>query len=141
VKQFIYSPFFLSKRPLRSNREKNSVTPLTPFIMESEIKGSSIRDAFIQTSPSLSKLPQAYLQTSFFLKEKLSAASIPHTKSTYTRSLASLIAVSSAFVFVAQMLNFPIVYGTSGHLVGGTFHAMVLGHYAAILSMTIVLLM
>jgi cobalt/nickel transport system permease protein len=87
------------------------------------------------------KLPQAYLQTSFFLKEKLSAASIPHTKSTYTRSLASLLAVSSAFVFVAQMLNFPIVYGTSGNLVGGTFHAMVLGHYAAILSMTIVLLM
>jgi len=62
-------------------------------------------------------------------------------KSTYTQSLASLLAVSSAFVFVAQMLNFPIVYGTSGHLVGGTFLAMVLGPYAAILSMTIVLLM
>ncbi|MEM3641771.1 MAG: energy-coupling factor ABC transporter permease [Candidatus Bathyarchaeia archaeon] len=62
-------------------------------------------------------------------------------KAAYTKSLASLLAVSSAFVFVAQMLNFPIVYGTSGHLVGGTFLAMVLGPYAAILSMTIVLLM
>ena len=62
-------------------------------------------------------------------------------KATYNQSLASLLAVSSAFVFVAQMLNFPIVYGTSGHLVGGTFLAMVLGPYAAILSMTIVLLM
>lgn len=62
-------------------------------------------------------------------------------KSAYTQSLAPLLAVSSAFVFVAQMLNFPIVYGTSGHLVGGTFLAMVLGPYAAILSMTIVLLM
>ncbi|MCS7115516.1 MAG: energy-coupling factor ABC transporter permease [Nitrososphaerota archaeon] len=62
-------------------------------------------------------------------------------KSTFSQSLASLLAVSSAFVFVAQMLNFPIVYGTSGHLVGGTFLAMVLGPYAAILSMTIVLLM
>jgi cobalt/nickel transport system permease protein len=38
------------------------------------------------------------------------------------------------------MINFPIAYGTSGHLVGGTFLAMLLGPYAAILSMTVVLL-
>jgi len=51
------------------------------------------------------------------------------------------LAVSSAFVFAAQMINFPIAYGTSGHLVGGTFLSILLGPYAAILSMTIVLLM
>ncbi|MCS7095999.1 MAG: energy-coupling factor ABC transporter permease [Candidatus Bathyarchaeota archaeon] len=62
-------------------------------------------------------------------------------KSTYNQSLTPTLAVSSAFIFVAQMLNFPIAYGTSGHLVGGTFLAVVLGPYAAILSMTIVLLM
>lgn len=62
-------------------------------------------------------------------------------RATYSRSLAPLLAVSSAFVFAAQMINFPIVYGTSGHLVGGTFLSMLLGPYAAILSMTIVLLM
>jgi cobalt/nickel transport system permease protein len=39
------------------------------------------------------------------------------------------------------MINFPIALGTSGHLVGGTFLAVLLGPYAAILSMTIVLLM
>jgi cobalt/nickel transport system permease protein len=39
------------------------------------------------------------------------------------------------------MLNFPITYGTSGHLVGGTFLSIILGPYTAILSMTIVLLM
>jgi cobalt/nickel transport system permease protein len=39
------------------------------------------------------------------------------------------------------MINFPIVMGTSGHLVGGTFLAILLGPYAAMLSMTIVLLM
>jgi cobalt/nickel transport system permease protein len=33
------------------------------------------------------------------------------------------------------------VFGTSGHLVGGTFLAVLLGPYAAMLSMTIVLLM
>jgi len=62
-------------------------------------------------------------------------------KATYPRSLPPLLAVSSAFVFAAQMINFPIAYGTSGHLVGGTFLSILLGPYAAILSMTIVLLM
>jgi cobalt/nickel transport system permease protein len=62
-------------------------------------------------------------------------------KATYPKALAPLLAVSSAFVFAAQMINFPITYGTSGHLVGGTFLSIVLGPYAAILSMTIVLLM
>ncbi len=62
-------------------------------------------------------------------------------RATYFKSLASLLAVSSAFVFAAQMINFPIVYGTSGHLVGGTFLSVLLGPYAAVLGMTIVLLM
>jgi cobalt/nickel transport system permease protein len=62
-------------------------------------------------------------------------------RATYPRSLAPLLAVSSAFVFAAQMINFPIAYGTSGHLVGGTFLSMLLGPYATILSMTIVLMM
>jgi cobalt/nickel transport system permease protein len=60
-------------------------------------------------------------------------------KSTYTRSITALLAISSAFVFAAQMINFPIVFGTSGHLVGGTFLSMLLGPYTAMLSMTIVL--
>ncbi len=62
-------------------------------------------------------------------------------KNTYSTSVAPLLAISSAFVFAAQMINFPIMYGTSGHLVGGTFLAVLLGPYAAILSMTLVLMM
>ena len=62
-------------------------------------------------------------------------------KAAYTRSIAALLAISSAFVFAAQMINFPIILGTSGHLVGGTFLAVLLGPYAAILSMTLVLTM
>jgi len=61
-------------------------------------------------------------------------------KGAYPKSFASILAVSSAFVFVAQMINFPITYGTSGHLVGCTFLSVVLGPYTAVLSMTIVLL-
>jgi cobalt/nickel transport system permease protein len=62
-------------------------------------------------------------------------------KATYNRSITALLAISSAFVFAAQMINFPVAFGTSGHLVGGTFLAVLLGPYAAMLSMTIVLLM
>ena len=62
-------------------------------------------------------------------------------KNTYSSSMTPMLAVSSAFVFAAQMINFPILYGTSGHLAGGTFLAVLLGPYAAILSMTIVLMM
>lgn len=62
-------------------------------------------------------------------------------KTTYTRSITALLAISSAFVFAAQMINFPIIFGTSGHLIGGTFLAVLLGPYVAILSMTIVLVM
>ncbi len=58
---------------------------------------------------------------------------------TYTRSLSALLAILSAFVFAAQMINFPIAFGTSGHLVGGTFLAVLMGPYAAVLSMTLVL--
>lgn len=58
----------------------------------------------------------------------------------FPRSFVPIISVSSALVFAAQMLNFPIVYGTSGHLVGGTFLAVLLGPQASMISMSIVLL-
>src|SRR3972149_1692924 len=62
-------------------------------------------------------------------------------RATYSSSFVALLAISSAFVFAAQMINFPIIFGTSGHLVGGTFLAILLGPWAGMLSMTIVLLM
>src|SRR5512139_2203142 len=62
-------------------------------------------------------------------------------KATYTRGITALLAISSAFIFAAQMINFPILFGTSGHLVGGTFLAVLLGPWAAVLSMSLVLSM
>jgi cobalt/nickel transport system permease protein len=50
------------------------------------------------------------------------------------------IAVLSAGVFVAQMLNFPIGGGTTGHLVGGALMAIMVGPVVAILGMTVILL-
>jgi cobalt/nickel transport system permease protein len=47
-----------------------------------------------------------------------------------------LLGVMGAFVFAAQMINFPVGLGTSGHLVGGTLLAIVLGPAAAAMVMT-----
>jgi cobalt/nickel transport system permease protein len=62
-------------------------------------------------------------------------------QATSSKSYSAVLAISSAFVFAAQMINYPIAFGTSGHLVGGTFLAALLGPYAGMLSMTIVLMM
>jgi cobalt/nickel transport system permease protein len=75
----------------------------------------------------------------WFLSIGILALSWKKAQQTYTRSITALLAISSAFVFAAQMINFPIAFGSSGHLVGGTFLAVLLGPYAAILSMTLVL--
>jgi cobalt/nickel transport system permease protein len=52
-----------------------------------------------------------------------------------------LLGVMGAFVFAAQMINFPVGAGTSGHLVGGTLLAITLGPWAAALVMTAILAM
>jgi cobalt/nickel transport system permease protein len=50
-----------------------------------------------------------------------------------------LMGIMAAFIFAAQMLNFPVAGGTSGHLLGGALAAIVLGPWAGILVMTAVI--
>ncbi|ODG99539.1 cobalt transporter [Nostoc sp. KVJ20] len=40
---------------------------------------------------------------------------------------APILGLTTAFIFAAQMVNFPVAGGTSGHLLGGTLAAIVLG--------------
>lgn len=51
-----------------------------------------------------------------------------------------LLGVMGAFVFAAQMINFPAGVGTSGHLAGGALLAVVLGPAAAVMVMTAILI-
>jgi cobalt/nickel transport system permease protein len=46
--------------------------------------------------------------------------------------------VLAAFIFAAQMLNFIVAGGTSGHLIGGALAAILLGPWAGILTMATV---
>lgn len=50
-----------------------------------------------------------------------------------------LFGVMAAFVFASQMFNFPVGGGTSGHFLGATLIAILLGPWASVLIMTTVL--
>ncbi len=50
-----------------------------------------------------------------------------------------LMGVMAAFIFAAQMLNFPVIGGTSGHLLGGVLATVMLGPYAGAIVIAIVL--
>jgi cobalt/nickel transport system permease protein len=50
-----------------------------------------------------------------------------------------LMGVMAAFIFAAQMINFPVAGGTSGHLLGGVLAAITLGPWAGMLVMTSVI--
>ncbi len=54
--------------------------------------------------------------------------------------MVPIMGVLAAFVFAAQMLNFPIIGGTSGHLIGGSLLAVLLGPMAGFLTMTTVII-
>lgn len=53
-----------------------------------------------------------------------------------TAPMAGLVA---AFVFAAQMINFPVGAGTSGHLMGGALAAILVGPWTAVLCLSVVL--
>jgi cobalt/nickel transport system permease protein len=50
-----------------------------------------------------------------------------------------LLGVTGAFVFAAQMLNFPVAGGTSGHFLGAALAALLLGPWLSCLTMAVVL--
>jgi cobalt/nickel transport system permease protein len=64
-------------------------------------------------------------------KARRAIAEKPHT--------VPLLATTAAFVFAAQMLNFPIGGGTSGHFLGAVTAAALLGPWNACLVMAVVL--
>jgi cobalt/nickel transport system permease protein len=56
-----------------------------------------------------------------------------------TERQVPLMGVTAAFIFAAQMMNFTVAGGTSGHLLGGALAAILLGPWAAMLVLTSVL--
>ncbi|MFZ6035567.1 MAG: energy-coupling factor ABC transporter permease [Patescibacteria group bacterium] len=54
------------------------------------------------------------------------------------RQLMLRMATVGALIFAAQMMNFPIAGGTSGHLLGGVLAALILGPWAGFIVITVI---
>jgi cobalt/nickel transport system permease protein len=67
------------------------------------------------------------------------AAALRYVKYSMTPRKVPLMGLAAAFIFVAQMINFPVIGGTSGHLLGGVLAALLLGPAEAVLIMVVVL--
>ncbi len=65
----------------------------------------------------------------------LIAVSLKRVQAEYQERAVPLMGVCAAFIFAAQMINFPIPGGTSGHLLGGTLAGALLGPWAGSLVM------
>jgi cobalt/nickel transport system permease protein len=89
-------------------------------------------------------IPDGFLSTPVWLS--LDAVGVPaigylarRAQRELEESRVPLLGVMGAFVFAAQMINFPVGVGTSGHLVGAALLAITLGPAAASIVMTAIL--
>lgn len=95
-------------------------------------------------SPSPLHIPDGFLSLAislFFwaITAIIVGVAISKTNKSLGEKQIPLMGVMAAFIFAAQMLNFPVAGGTSGHFLGGALAAIVLGPWAAILVMTAVI--
>jgi len=65
--------------------------------------------------------------------------SIKRCNADFSEKQVPLLGVTASFIFAAQMINFPVGGGTSGHFLGAALAAILMGPYAACLIMTLVL--
>jgi cobalt/nickel transport system permease protein len=67
------------------------------------------------------------------------AIGLRRAEATLDERRAPLLGVTAAFVFAAQMLNFPVAGGTSGHVLGAALATVLLGPWLACLVLAVVL--
>ena len=89
-----------------------------------------IPDGFISAPVSLISLAIA----AFFIYLALRGA-----KNQLDEKVAPLAGLAAVFIFAMQMINFPVAAGTSGHLIGGALAAILIGPWAGVLAVTVVL--
>lgn len=63
---------------------------------------------------------------------------LKQAKEQMTEKMVPLAGIAAAFVFAAQMFNFPVAAGTTGHLLGGALAAILLGPHVGALVVTVV---
>ena len=89
-------------------------------------------------------IPDGFLSTEVALAVAVPAAAavgigLRQADKTLDDRRVPLLGVTAAFIFAAQMLNFPVAGGTSGHVLGAALAAVLLGPWAACLVLAVVL--
>lgn len=69
------------------------------------------------------------------------ARAVKHVKKDLPKEKIAMIGVGAAFSFIGMMFNVPLPGGTTGHAVGGTLIAAILGPDAACLAVSVALLL
>lgn len=76
------------------------------------------------------------LVTGTVLSAGILSVSVKKTREEFNQKSVPTMGVMAAFIFAAQMLNFPIVGAASGHLIGGALSAILFGFWPATIVMT-----
>lgn len=89
-------------------------------------------------------IPDGFLSTPVWATLDVAAApavgfAVRQAQKSFDEAKAPLLGVMGAFVFAAQLINFPVGLGTSGHLIGGALLAYALGPASASVVMTAIL--
>lgn len=66
------------------------------------------------------------------------SVALKQAKEQMSEKMVPLAGIIAAFVFAAQMFNFPVAAGTTGHLLGGALAAILLGPHIGALVVTVV---
>lgn len=95
-------------------------------------------------SPALMHIPDGFLSVFvslifWFVSIAAIAYALKRINKDFDERRIPLMGVLAAAIFAGQMLNFTVVGGTSGHLVGAAIATILLGPWAAILVMTTVI--
>jgi cobalt/nickel transport system permease protein len=96
--------------------------------------------ALVEAGPAL-HIPDGFVSAPVAIAGWLATAAIvAYAARRANRDLSEravpFLGVMSAFIFAAQMMNFPVAGGTSGHMLGGALAAILLGPWAGIIVMT-----
>lgn len=95
-------------------------------------------------SPEPMHIPDGFLNITvslicWVITVAILAVAISRTNKSLGEKQVPLMGIMAAFIFAAQMINFPVAGGTSGHLLGGALAAITLGPWAGMLVMTAVI--
>ena len=96
-------------------------------------------------SPAPVHIPDGFLDTKTVIATGLLSGAalggaLRHAQRSFPARKVPLMGLTAAFVFAAQMINFPVLAGTSGHLMGAVLAAVLLGPAGGVLVMTSVLI-